>query len=152
MLAGNICFYIFDQYVLFCDHVSSVGTGGSGCTNGDIRLVTFKSQIYGRSEGRVEFCTNHAWGRVCNRGWSSNEATVACRQLGYYGYINYFTNSYYGPGSGSTWLTNLNCNGEESSLFSCSAQQGNYQCSSYAEAGVKCYCKGHHNIEHHSIP
>ena len=49
------------------------------CTNGQLRLVG--SSI--PNEGRVEMCMNNEWGTVCDDGWSSTDATVVCRQLGY---------------------------------------------------------------------
>ena len=49
------------------------------CNNGDIRLAG--SSIAGR--GRVEICWNQVWGTVCDDLWSSFDATVACRQLGF---------------------------------------------------------------------
>ena len=51
----------------------------AGCQHGNINLVDGNSQ----NVGRVEICIDNQWGTVTDDGWSSNDAKVVCRQLGY---------------------------------------------------------------------
>ena len=52
----------------------------ASCTDGKIRL----RNGYLSGEGRVEICINNAWGTVCDDGWDDADASVVCRELGYY--------------------------------------------------------------------
>eukprot|EP00731_Ephydatia_muelleri_P030942 Em0022g456a len=50
----------------------------AACSDGQIRLVNGTSRAVG-----VEVCFNGEWGRVCGGSWSTREADVVCRQLGF---------------------------------------------------------------------
>jgi len=56
------------------------------CSNGDLRLADGMTS----REGRLEFCLNGEWGTVCQSQFSSNDAQVACNQLGFSPFGNYF--------------------------------------------------------------
>ena len=45
---------------------------------GDIRLVDGNTV----KEGKVDICYGGIWYSACDENWGSNEARVACRQLG----------------------------------------------------------------------
>ena len=41
--------------------------------------------------GRLEIFLDNQWGTVCDDGFDANDATVACRQLGFDGYTFFST-------------------------------------------------------------
>ena len=57
-------------------------TTTANCTNGDLRL---RGSTNSR-QGRVEMCYERQWGTVCDDFWGTNDAKVACRQLGFSSY------------------------------------------------------------------
>ncbi len=57
----------------------AIETQKANCTDGEIRLVNGTNIL----EGRVEICLNSAWGTVCDRLFSEDDAIVVCRQLQY---------------------------------------------------------------------
>lgn len=50
---------------------------GSDCTTGSVRLLGGETA----DEGNLQYCINGTWSSFC--GLELDEATVACRQLGY---------------------------------------------------------------------
>ena len=89
------------------------------------------------------------WGTVCDDHWGYPDARVVCRQLGYgnndegtpFGVPRYqwARNGGVQQGSGSIFLDNMNCNGDESDLFTCPHNGvSNHNCRHYEDAGVDC--------------
>ena len=114
--------------VIYDDHVP---------TDSRLRLVGGSSY----NEGRVEVYYNGEWGTVCHYGWSSTDAGVVCRQLGFgsSGIAYYF--AYFGQGLGPIWLDGVACTGNESGLVECGHLGVNVTryCSHFEDAGVVCY-------------
>ncbi|XP_054754314.2 deleted in malignant brain tumors 1 protein-like [Lytechinus pictus] len=84
--------------------------------DGRIRLVDGPSS----SEGRVEIFYFGQWGTICDNSWSTADAQVVCRQLGWYGDADVRNDGYYGHGSGPIFLDEVGCVGYETSLIGCS--------------------------------
>lgn len=54
-----------------------ITTEMANCSDGDIRLVNGSNIL----EGRVEICINKAWGTICDKQFSEDEASIVCMQL-----------------------------------------------------------------------
>ena len=108
-----------------------------------VRLVGTSSHNY----GRVEVYYNGEWGTVCDDGWGTADATVVCRQLGFYSWVNAYRSAYYGQGTGPIWLSKLSCFGNESNLFECAQLNSSTKnCTHSDDAAVQCYYYGRHRI------
>ena len=75
--AGVLCGYgIYDA--LLCYNLI-INTSLADCEDGEIRLVGSEWNY----KGTVEVCHEHIWGLVSDSSWSTQNAEVVCRQLGY---------------------------------------------------------------------
>ena len=91
------------------------------------------------SEGRVEVWYNGEWGTVCHDGWDTNDASVVCRSLGFAGALEAVSSAAFDQGTGTIVLDDVNCFGNESSLFECSNPGlGVNNCAHSEDAGVRC--------------
>ena len=101
-----------------------------------IRLVNGAS----RQQGRVEVFVNGEWGTVCDDGFGWQDANVICRMLGYSSSITSRNRAHFGQGIGKIWIDQLNCNGDEDSIFECDMNElGKHDCKHKEDAGVECH-------------
>jgi len=88
--------------------------------------------------GRVEIQHLGVWGTICDHSWSTLDAYVVCRQLGYRGGVA-VTDLSYGEGRGLVWLENVRCIGSELRLENCDSDPwGVHDCEHSQDAGVRC--------------
>ena len=90
-------------------------------------------------EGRVEVYYQDQWGTVCDGSWSIQDANVICRQLGYPPSSQTWQRAHFGEGSGPIILSNVTCDGNESSIDQCDHSGWfNHSCSHQEDVGVSC--------------
>ena len=90
--------------------------------------------------GRLEFYYNGTWGTVCDDGWGTFDAAVACRQMGFLGVSNSDSPLFgFGVSAQTIWLDEVVCSGSESRLIDCShAAIGNEDCMHSEDVGIVC--------------
>ena len=83
---------------------------------------------------------NRAWGTVCNMTFSSSDAEVVCKQLGYrFNGSTVLSASETSSGSGPTFLDTVSCGGVEERLLDCQhSPVGLYTCTHQQDVGVQC--------------
>lgn len=91
-------------------------------------------------EGRVETCINNAWGTVCDNRFSTSDASVVCRQLGYrYNGTRLLPISDFSRGSGPIFIDELRCRGEEERVENCPQPPvGLHSCTHSQDTAIRC--------------
>ncbi|XP_061177723.1 uncharacterized protein LOC133186505 [Saccostrea echinata] len=123
-----------------CDHTEDIGVV---CTDTPPKLQIRLVGGARTDEGRVEVNIGAGWGTVCDDEWDSNEAAVVCRMLGFTGGIpRAVAQGFFGQGTGSILMDDVNCTGTESTLASCGfAGYGSNDCDHTEDAGVICHAE-----------
>ena len=102
-----------------------------------------------RWEGTVEVLYKRNWGTVCDTSWDIRDANVTCRQLGFKGAEAAPLRSAFGLRSGRSWMDQVQCKGNESSLSECPhIGWGITDCNRNALASAVCYQQGKSRLVH----
>ncbi len=114
--------------------------------DGSLRLIAVTNVTTGEvsdedSSGLVQIFDSEAgqWKGICDDLWDSNDAAVACGQLGLSGGEPITNILYMGWSPLLFLLDDVECDGSEDNLLECShAERGVHNCSSWEYAGVTC--------------
>ena len=122
--AQSFSFFIFDCFIGFLAFFYLA-----------VRLVEGNSP----NRGRVEILHNGVWGTICHDYWEMPDANVLCRQLGFEGALVALRSAAYGKGTGEIWLDDVDCKGNEPSIFQCGHKGwGIRNCDHSQDASVIC--------------
>uniref|UniRef100_A0A3B1KF86 SRCR domain-containing protein n=1 Tax=Astyanax mexicanus TaxID=7994 RepID=A0A3B1KF86_ASTMX len=112
-----------EQLYITCSGHSSIRLVGSG----------------GDCAGRLEVFHSGSWGTVSDELWDIEDAQVVCRQLQCGVALSDPVPARFGSGTGPIWLNEVECEGNEASLWNCRYQLcGEDECAHKDDVGVVC--------------
>ncbi len=103
-------------------------------------------------EGRLEIFHSGHWGTICDDDFRARIGQVACRQMGYSGFLN---ESRGWAGEGEIWMDELRCDGNELYFNECRFDGwGQNNCDHEEDLGIECrvpqignwFCSGDQSI------
>ncbi|KAL8562352.1 hypothetical protein ACOMHN_066066 [Nucella lapillus] len=122
-----------------CDHSEDVGVICSDTTPSSGGL---QARLAGgsQSQGRLEVRYRGQWGTVCDDGFNTNSAAVACAMMGLHNaHPRVLRSGTFPAGSGVIWMDDVGCYGNETSLDDCRHQLlGTSNCRHTEDVAISC--------------
>ncbi|XP_064597500.1 deleted in malignant brain tumors 1 protein-like [Liolophura sinensis] len=122
-----------------CRHSEDLGLVCSNLTSQTYSLRLVNGQETNSSlSGRLEVFFNGVWGTVCDDSVNNRTGNTLCRILGFsVGY--YVPRARFGSGTGTIWLDDVVCSGNETSISQCSHRPwGINNCGHSEDLGLVC--------------
>ncbi|XP_036416748.1 scavenger receptor cysteine-rich type 1 protein M130-like [Colossoma macropomum] len=117
------------------EQLSITCSGKFNSAHSSIRLVGSG----GDCAGRLEVFHSGSWGTVSDDLWDIKDAQVVCRQLQCGVALSAPVPARFGPATGPIWLNEVECAGNEASLWNCRFQLcGQDECGHEEDVGVVC--------------
>ena len=91
-------------------------------------------------QGRVEISHHGVWGTICDDHWDLKDATVACNALGFPGALITLQGKQVQDGHGPKYFEDLECAGNENSLYDCKRSGSSYFCFEQTREGAGVIC------------
>ncbi|XP_062913395.1 deleted in malignant brain tumors 1 protein-like [Mobula hypostoma] len=137
-----------------CSHANDAGvacSGESGIMSDRNKLLFGRKKLHNaemwslrlsdggsRCDGRVEVYDNGTWHRLQDKDWNLNDANVVCGQLRCGFAISAYNSSRSRETERSVWVTEVQCEGNESHLRNCKTSVLKMFSSDISGAGVLC--------------